>query len=166
MKRQNVQRFIALLSFMFLLTVSGYANEEGGKGFHKKEMKEKWGQKREEIHKKLGLTPEQESKLKANREEHHSEMEKLHEQIKAKKEELKQALDQPTVDEAKVRALHNEMKELKSQMEDGRFNGILEVRKILTPEQFEKFKKLKEEHKGKEDHEMKDKDNPPDDIEK
>lgn len=106
----------------------------------------KWEQKREEkfkeMREKLGLTADQEAKLKAHKESHKAEARNLHEGMRAKRDALRQELEKPAVDESRVRALHNEIKALDAGLSDHRLKGILEVRKILTPEQFKKFHEM------------------------
>ena len=53
------------------------------------------------------------------------------------------------IDEGKVRSIHDQIKLIKSQMEDHRLEGILEIRQILTAEQYKKFQETMKRHKGK-----------------
>lgn len=121
-----------------------------GRGYEGRKI---WGHKISEIHEQLGLTPDQKAQLKSHREKHRSQMEALHQQIKTKREQFTQELQKENFDLNKVKQIHSELKSLKAQMEDYRLDGILQVRQILTPEQFHKFRELKNQRKehGKKD---------------
>jgi len=94
------------------------------------------------LHEQLHLTPDQEKKLKEHRQAHRAEGKKLRDAMKAKHEALEAEMSKPNFDEGKVKSLHSELAALRTQMEDHRLQGILDVRKILTPEQFAKFREL------------------------
>lgn len=148
MKLNKLVFFTGLMfSFLLCSNVKALAEHDGAedKGW----MKEKWEQKKAEMHKKLGITPEQEEKLSAQREAHHNQMEVIVKEIKTKKEELQAELQKADFDEGKVKAIHSELKSLKAKMEDARLEKILEVRKVLTSEQFTQFMQMKEDWKGK-----------------
>lgn len=146
MDKKYLKEVLMVAVFMCLAVGSGHANEEG-QGQFKEKMKQKWEEKMDKIHQELGLTPEQKAKLKAHREGYRSQKKATFEQIKNKKEQITQELQRVNVDEQKIRQLHAELKALKSTAEDARLEGILEVRKILTADQFVKFHELKEKHK-------------------
>lgn len=135
-----------ILSFLFV-SANGYVygQDESTEG---QRNKEKWEKAVSEIHKQLGLTPQQEEQLKEHRSTHRSQMKALRQQIKSKREQIKEELQRVDFDSNKVKQIHNELKSLKSQSEDYRLDGILEVRTILTPEQFNKFMELKKNRKG------------------
>lgn len=107
---------------------------------------QRWEQKHEEklkeMREKLGLTADQEAKLKAHRAAHKEAGRQLREEMRSKRDALRQELEKPSVDEKRVRALHDEIKALDARLSDHRLSGILEVRHILTPEQFKKFQEM------------------------
>jgi Spy/CpxP family protein refolding chaperone len=105
----------------------------------------------EEIHRRLGLTPEQSQKLKDHRKSHKEEARRIHEQLREKRQALKEELEKPDYNPERIKQMHGEMKDLRNKKDDLRLNGILEVRKILTPDQFKKFHELThDKRKGKE----------------
>ena len=114
--------------------------------------KVRWEQNISNMYKKLSLTPEQDKQLKDHRVRHRTQMETLYKEIKVKREQLGEELQKADFDMRKVQQVHDELKSLKARMEDNRLEGILEVRKILTPEQFSKFMKLKEERSSNKKH--------------
>ncbi len=101
----------------------------------------------EKIFDGLGLSAEQQEKLKAGREKNRDVEKKAREEMRNAREALGQELDKPTLDMVKVKALHETLKALMVKGEDRRLDTILEVRSILTPEQFAAFQKtMKESH--------------------
>ena len=101
-----------------------------------------------QILKELNLTPEQQKKLEENRTAQRQETMKLRTTIREKEEQLHTALKSPTVNQAAVQPLLNEIKALQGQLIDLRIKGIMAVKGILTPEQFAKFQQVMEEHRG------------------
>ncbi len=103
----------------------------------------------EKIFDELGLSAEQRDKLKAGREKGRAEEQKIREEMRSAREALGQELDKPTLDVAKVKALHETLKTLIIKGEDRRLDMILEVRTIMTPEQFAAFQKTMKESRSK-----------------
>jgi Spy/CpxP family protein refolding chaperone len=99
-----------------------------------------------EINQQLNLSTEQDRQLRVHRNQHEKQKEELNERIRSKKEELKQELQKQELRMKKINQLHAELKLLLGQREDRRLEGILEVRKILTPEQLKKFLELIERY--------------------
>lgn len=127
---------------ILLLAASVCASpEDGGDWKERKEARMK------EVREKLDLTPEQDKKLEAHRKAHWEEGKKLREEKRAKKDALRAALEDPAMDAGKVKALHEEVKQLEARISDHRLEGILAVRGILTPEQFKKFHDMHEKSK-------------------
>ena len=110
---------------------------------------QKWhsGQRIQEIYSQLNLTDDQKKQLEVNKQQHRAKMESARQEIKADKETLKEELMKPRLDMPKINAIHDQIKSLQNQMEDGKLNSILAVRAILTPEQFSKFVNLMHKHK-------------------
>lgn len=140
--------FFGLVISVFLLSTTGvFANEK--QEFNKEEHKKEWQEKRARMFKELGLSEEQKQTLKIHKESHRDGIKVLRGQIKEKRKALRQALENPDADENAITAANNEIKALSNSLADNRLKGILEVRKILTPEQFKKFNEIKKKHKGK-----------------
>jgi Spy/CpxP family protein refolding chaperone len=136
------QQFLLLGMAMSLvaLPITNAAAHEGQEG--KRDGKH-WEEKIAKVHQELGLTPEQEAQLKATREKGHTQKEALQQQIKSKYGELQAELQKPDYSADKVKQIHSELKALKDQKEDIQLEGILEVRKVLSPEQYTKFQEMK-----------------------
>ena len=105
-------------------------------------MKTRMEARMKAMEQKLNLTEEQQKLLEANRIKHREEAEKFHENLRAAREAMRAELEKPELNMDKINQLHSEEKDLMAKLADYRLEGILEVRKILTPEQFVEFGKL------------------------
>ena len=113
-------------------------------------------ERKEKFIKELGLTPEQEEQIKALRSGQKEKRGELWVKIQAKRLELKEELEKPTTDRARIDSIVTELKALMAEKLDQRVEGILSMKKILTPEQYEKFKEeievfkdgMKDKYKG------------------
>lgn len=132
---------------LFLTGASAVLAQNEPKGMI--ERQQRWEEGVTRMHQQLNLTPDQEAVLEEHRKTHWQEMKTLFEQIRAKKDELGKALQNPQLDMNQVTALHNQLKDLKIKKEDLRLKGILEVREVLTPEQFAQFMQMKKSFKNK-----------------
>jgi Spy/CpxP family protein refolding chaperone len=88
---------------------------------------------------KLNLTDDQQKQLKAILQKQREVMKATFKQIKANKEALTNELFQTTPDVKKINDLKSKMEALGAQMLDNRINSNLEVKKILTAQQFAKY---------------------------
>ncbi|MDD5423408.1 MAG: Spy/CpxP family protein refolding chaperone [Candidatus Omnitrophica bacterium] len=138
---------MVLFTAVAVFTSGIYAFDKGCDG-EKTHMGKKW----ESLTKELGLTPEQDQKLEANRKAQFDKMKDLRKAMKEKRGELSKALENPAATRSSVEPIIAEMKALESQSVDQRIDGIFSVKEILTPGQFAKFNSLMEkkrlEHKG------------------
>ena len=142
----KLNRSLVLTAVIGLVCFTGLAlaqpPEEGHKKFGgpPKEAMENFA-------KELELTPEQEAQIKQQREQQKKENQATREQLKAKNQELRQELDKATIDEAKVNSLVSEITALDGQKLGQRVEGVISMKKILTPEQQAKMKARMEERK-------------------
>lgn len=98
--------------------------------------------------KKLDLTAEQQAKLKEIRVGQKDKIEAAHEKMKAARESLEHSLDNNASD-TDIRKKHNDLQAARTQMEGLRFESLLQIRAILTPEQRKKFQDMKEDFKDR-----------------
>jgi Spy/CpxP family protein refolding chaperone len=98
----------------------------------------------EQLQERLNLSNPQMEQLSSIRQKYRSQMEQVREKMKAKGQELSQMI-QGNASENDLRNKHQEMSVLRREMEDLRFESMLEVRKVLTPEQRQQFAQLMEE---------------------
>jgi len=92
------------------------------------------------IFEKLNLTPEQETKIREFQKSERQSAKAIHSDMEKKREALKVELDKPVSDQAKIKTLVAEMKDIHGKLIEQRVNGALKMKEILTPEQFAKFK--------------------------
>jgi len=159
---KQFKKFACIVGIVGTVLIVSHTNAQsqesrGEFSYSKEKMREKWKARRVEMHKQLGLTTEQEEKLKAHRSRHREGKRKLFENIKSKRIAMAAELQKQEINMDKIHQLHNELKAIKMQKEDQRLEGILGVRNILTPEQFTKFMKFKKtrwekHHEGKGSH--------------
>lgn len=109
------------------------------------EIREKMKAKMLEVFKQLDLSPEQEEQLKNHRKNHRGQGKEFRENMKAKKEAIRNELQKEELNMENVYTIHNELKDLLIQKADHRLEGILAVREILTAEQFRKFCELRKD---------------------
>ncbi len=88
----------------------------------------------------LNLTPEQSAKINALREAHLKDMKPLQDQLFSKRGDLRLLWLEKNPDQEKIAAAQKEIRNLRDQMIDKRTAYRLEVFKVLTPAQQEKFK--------------------------
>ena len=115
-------------------------------------MRSKKEAKKAKMIEELGLTEEQQQKLEDHKNTHKSQM---NEQREAKKDlhaQLKAEIEKVELDTGTIYSIHEQIKALDIEMADHRLEGMLQIREILTPEQFkifhEKFGKKKEKGHG------------------
>ena len=127
---------------------AGELNPKGGEDFSKfKDMHQRMEKKVQEIYDQLNLTDEQKKQLESNKLKNKDSRKSGFENMRSLKETLNQELMKPDLDMNKINEIQAQMKSYQSQMGDERLNSILEVRKILTPEQFSKFLTLMEKNR-------------------
>jgi Spy/CpxP family protein refolding chaperone len=105
----------------------------------------KWGsaEKQEKFDKmieKLGLSDEQVARLKEHKQAKMESREKLYSALSEQKKALKDELEKPVSDNARIKQIADSIKQVQSEMVDERIKGILEIKAILTPEQYSEFK--------------------------
>ena len=145
----------AAIAVAALWSGAAYAAEPDAGSALSKAFMEKMDAKRDQLYKELNLTDEQKKALEENKNQHRAEFKALFENMRAKRDLMREELQKDALNMDKVNQIEGELKQLQSQMSDQRLQGILEVRKILTPEQFKKFMANMEEHKGRFDREGK-----------
>ena len=102
---------------------------------------------KKDIFKDLNLTDQQKKMLEENKAKHKEDMKAALDAIKQTRAAMRQELQKEKLDMAKVGQINDELKKLEAQMIDRRLESVLEVRKILSPQQFQKFMTKMEERK-------------------
>ncbi|MBF0486182.1 MAG: Spy/CpxP family protein refolding chaperone [Candidatus Omnitrophica bacterium] len=109
---------------------------------------ERFNKQIQDIYNQLALSDEQKTKLEENKKNKQLQRKASFEKMHASMEALNQELMKPDFDMNKINAIQAQIKAVQAQMSDERLNSILEVRRILTVEQFSKFVSLLEKHKS------------------
>jgi Spy/CpxP family protein refolding chaperone len=118
-------------------------NPEGlreGKMRHKG-MGAQWG-------KELNLTTEQQAQIKAIRDQEKTASQGLRQQMKTAREKLG-TLMAGNADDGQLRQQHAQVQQLSQQLSDRRFDTMLKIRNVLTPEQRTKAAGLMKQHGGR-----------------
>ena len=103
-----------------------------------------WGDKWQE---QLNLSADQKAQIKQIRDQEKTSSEGLRQQMKAAAEKQKSLMTGNATDD-QLRQQHREMQALHQQVSERRFDTMLKIRQILTPEQRVKAAQLMQEHRG------------------
>ncbi len=142
----RIRQVIYLLGIVGVMLLSSNVYSQPPEDhYNRQEMREMMKAKMLEVFKQLDLSPEQEEQLQAHRKNHRGQGREFHENMRAKKEAIRSELQKEELNMENVYKIHNELKDLLIQKANHRLEGILEVRKILTAEQFRKFCELRKE---------------------
>ena len=107
------------------------------------EAKEAWRKPRGEgIFKELNLSPEQQQKLKDNRNAHKEKMKQIISALKEQHKKLTAEMAKAQVTRQSLEPIAQEIKSLQAQLVDLRIENMLALKAILTPEQYQKFNEL------------------------
>jgi Spy/CpxP family protein refolding chaperone len=87
----------------------------------------------------LKFTPEQENKLAESKKARDEELLKLQNEMSEKQNKFQEELNSITITKAAIEPFANEIKSLQAQIIERRINDILQIKEILTPEQFAVF---------------------------
>jgi Spy/CpxP family protein refolding chaperone len=144
MNIKTYRHIMIVSAVLFGLQLAGspsvFAEKDFGKGFDK----EGWEEEVNKMQDELGLSQQQRDALKSHKVRHRQGMSGLREELKQKQQELREEMQKSDFDAGRVRMINDEIKRLHNEMSDERIEGVVEVRKILTPEQFSRFQRLKE----------------------
>lgn len=119
----------------------------GGRGQHKREG---WGGMRHDgAFKQLNLTEDQKAKIKQIRENFAATNKPLHEQLRAKRQELRQAQEGGTFNEALATQRLTEMASLEAKLMGERFKLHQQTLSVLTAEQKAQLEQSKAQFKSR-----------------
>ena len=96
--------------------------------------------KRAALFKDLGLTKEQETKLQDLRYAHRKKTADLRHDLELKRLDVRRELERDQPDAAAIDRLLDESAAMRGRLSKERIHNILDIRKVLTPEQWEKAK--------------------------
>ena len=135
-----------MVALMALCSPMVYADNDGGDA---KPMHEQgdWhhGHNDEMLAKVLNLTQDQAKQLEDLHQKNKDAMKSTLEQMKSSKEAFDAEIVKASPDMNKINQAQTQIKNIMSQMTDMRLNSLMEIKKVLTPEQFAGYMALKKE---------------------
>jgi Spy/CpxP family protein refolding chaperone len=134
-----------LLVGVFLFATAVFAqecDEQGPRADHKGQFRK--GNIMEDIMKELDLSEEQTQKLEELKKPSWEEMKTRRKAIHAKNREIKAELDKVETDKNRIKTLVDELVSLEREKIESRINHVLQVKEVLTPEQFQVLKQKRE----------------------
>ncbi len=147
---KTIYSVAAALMGIVLSATLVFSQPPGGGQWQQSEVrKERMAYRIQAMEERLGLSDAQKELLAAHREKQWEAAAELRTRLRETRQALKAELTQMDLDDAKIDLLQSEAKSLQAQMADNRLAGVLEVREILTPDQFSQFMALKGKHKGR-----------------
>lgn len=146
MNKKIIQIAVAAV-FIAISSLSVYAGGPDGEKDHSEKWKERIEARKQEMFKELNLTDEQKQKIDDNSTKNRNDAKGLYSQMKELRNAMRQELEKDTLDLDKINQIQSQIKQTNEQIMDNRLQGILEVRGILTPEQFRKFSEKMNEHR-------------------
>ena len=106
------------------------------------------GKFKEQMMKELDLSEQQAQQLQELKKSNKPEMKSLRGEMKAIREKMQDAMAKDA-SESELRSLHNQKFEIRKKLSTARFEKMLAIRKILTPDQRVKFQQMMKEKRKK-----------------
>jgi protein CpxP len=138
-------KFVGAAALALGLAGAGLAADEGagrGEGFGRGRMHGRGGRG---FGRALNLTDDQKAQLKAMREQQREALRPVAEQQRALRDQIRQALESPNPDAARIGQLEIQAHQLRLQMRAEREKAMAAFVNVLTPEQKAQWEKLKQE---------------------
>ena len=108
-------------------------------------QEQNWGRQR--LMQELDLTPEQQQNLQAIRAQYKDQINQRQQDLRQASQELR-SLMISDADTNQIRAKHQQVQQLRQQLEELNFESMLAMREVLTPEQRREFGQLMEQRRG------------------
>ena len=143
---RNVVMICVVSVLGFIVFSPAYAQQEQNAGAKQEQswrgrdgrMKDRM----KEIYDKLNLTEEQKKKIEDNRLKHQESSKATFGEMTSLRENLNQELMKTQLDMNRIKEIQSQIKAVQSRLVDERLEAVLEIRGILTPEQFTQFLSL------------------------
>ncbi len=107
--------------------------------------KKQWENRGEKMFQQLNLTADQQAQIKSIREQSKTSSQGLRQQFKTAREQLKTLLASNDSSDNAIRQAHQQVQTLGQQMGNQRFESMLKIRSVLTPEQRIKLAELRKQ---------------------
>lgn len=111
----------------------------------KRRRRGKGGMKK--IFEQLNLNTEQQERIKAIRQESKENNSSLRQEMRQAKEEMRKLMIQNASSDSTLRQQHEKIQNLKKELGNQRFETMLKIRQVLTPEQRSKMAELKQQRR-------------------
>ncbi len=153
MKNIIVASLLTSFAVMGLALPSGAQTALGETNFDlspEPEMMAQWGGKKGgqgQWMESLDLSATQKQQLEAIRQKYQDQMKSVSERLRTSQNELR-TLMAGNGSDGEIRAKHTQVKNLRQELGEMRFNSMMESRQVLTPEQRQKFSQLMQERRG------------------
>lgn len=131
------RNYIFVLVIMLMMTFNAQAEPKDRLSRYKEKRK-----RMTEVYERLNLSDDQKQALEQNREKHHGRLRSVKDEIDQTKFSLQEELTQDEVNVSKVEELKGRLKNLQGEATELRVEGMIEVREIMTQEQYEKFREI------------------------
>ena len=92
-----------------------------------------------ELYQQLNLSDRQKQGLEKNRKKNHQRIKQLRQRKRELKRQLTEELKKKKLDQKRITKIKAELNQVQAQLSDLRLEGIMGVREILTPEQYNQF---------------------------
>ncbi|MGV2830689.1 Spy/CpxP family protein refolding chaperone [Myxosarcina sp. GI1(2024)] len=106
------------------------------------------GYRMQRLWEQLDLTPEQSTQIETIRQQSQADTEPLRQELYQARAQMRSLLAE-NADPDELRQQHQQIHTLHQQLGDRRFETMLEVREILTPEQRSQMSELIQQHRGR-----------------
>jgi Spy/CpxP family protein refolding chaperone len=116
----------------------------GGQGLSSEQMQQRRAEMEGRLQ-KMGVSPEQLQQFKTLHEQNRQQAQVLKEQIQQRRQEFMQYVHSPNADEGTALAKQQELAQLMNQMHEMRIRSIFQMKKLLTPEQFQRLMERKQQ---------------------
>ena len=136
---------VVMMGAMMLCAAAAYAEYDG----HAKHAGKEGPHKCPIMTKVLNLSEDQQKQLENLWTKKQESKKIIIEQVKSNRQAFDAEITKASPDMGKISTLQTELKTIESQVVDERLNSLLEVKKVMTPEQFTGFLALKKAMKMK-----------------
>jgi Spy/CpxP family protein refolding chaperone len=140
----QMKRWVAPLVMALAVALAGSAyaadQQKGKKGN---------GKHFDRMVKELQLTPDQQVKIQEHKQNQQKQIREINAQLRANQEQINAELAKPDLDKARVEQLTQERKTLEAARVDQRIAARLEMRAILSPEQYQKLESSRDKKQQK-----------------
>lgn len=106
------------------------------------------GNRMEKLLQQIDLSSEQSQQIEAIQEQFRSENEPLWQEMQANKQQMGNLLSSDASNE-ELRQQYQQLQSLRQQLSDNRFENMLQVRDVLTPEQRSELAQIMEQRRGR-----------------